>query len=242
MIVCNEDRWTKFSLESVLPFAEKIFLYDTGSTDKTINIIKKMCQKNDKIIFEEKGPINKSGMVDFRNEQIAKTETDWFMILDGDEVYPWRIFDRLPFDEKYWGIFLRNYLCAGDVHHALPASYGKYELCGRKGHLNLRFYRKMKGWRWYGKYPLEYYGDENGSSLNKMCNKLYFLDDYYWHLSFLKRSSMVGRNYIKYHLGEKITGELPEIFAGRALRHRSISYITRSLFETPIRYLKNLVS
>lgn len=237
MLVCNEEKWVSYAINSVYSRVEKIIIFDTGSRDKTVNIIKKF---RDKIIFEEKGAADAKTMIDLRNEQIKKTDTDWFMILDGDEAYPTRIFDKLPLDAEYWGVFLHNHLCVGDVYHALPESYGKYELCGRKGHLNLRFYRKMNGWKWWGKYPLEYYGDENGKSINKMCNKLYYLNDYYWHMSFLQRSNVGNKNHVKYHLGRRITGEIPEVFKNNILKKRSARFVARSLFETPIRYLKNL--
>jgi hypothetical protein len=163
------------------------------------------------------------------------------MILDGDEVYPSRIFNKLDFSEKYFGIYLRNHMCVGDVFHKLPEKYGRYEICGKKGHFNMRFYRKMPGWKWYGRYPLEYYGNENGISLDTRCDKLQFVDDYYWHMSFMERSSIKSRNHIKYDFGEKIIDTLPEVFSGKALNNRSISYIARSLFETPIRNIKNSI-
>ncbi len=239
MLVCNEEKWIKFAILSALPFVAKLLIYDTGSKDKTVEIIKSI--DNSRIVFEEKGKVNVQQMVALRNELLEKTDTPWFMILDGDEVYPKRIFNKINLNEKNHGVFLRNHMCVGDVFHSLPERYGKYELCGRKGHLNLRFYRKMKGWQWHGIYPLEYYADKNGHAINNMCEKLQFVDDYYWHMSFLERSSVGSRNHIKFHLGEKINDKLPDVFDHETLKHMSISYLIRSLFETPIRYLKNTI-
>ena len=39
-IVKNEERWIWYSLMSVLEHSDKIIVYDTGSSDKTIEIIK----------------------------------------------------------------------------------------------------------------------------------------------------------------------------------------------------------
>ena len=35
-VVKNEERWIWFAINSILDIAEKILVYDTGSTDKTV--------------------------------------------------------------------------------------------------------------------------------------------------------------------------------------------------------------
>lgn len=238
MLVCNEEKWISFAISSVLSNVSQILIYDTGSTDKTVEIIKQI--KSEKIFLQKKGKVNPKELIVLRNEQIQMTKTKWFMILDGDEAYPKRIFDKLNLDEKYFGIYLKNHLCVGDIYHSLPERYGKYVLCGHHGHLNMRFYRLIDGWRWWGEFPLEYYGDEKGNSINKMCDKLLFLDDYYWHMSFMERSSVQSSNHIKYHLGEKIEDKVPEVFNKNFVSTKSFGYMCRSIIETPIRFLKSL--
>lgn len=238
MIVKNEEKWIYYAIYSVLSHVDSFLIFDTGSQDKTVEIIKSI--KSPKIIFEEKGRADTNQMVALRNEQIEKTKTEWFLLIDGDEIYPYRIFDKINLNDNYDGIYLRNHMCVGDIHHEMPAHYGKYVLCGHSGHLNMRFYRLIQGWQWWGEYPLEFYGPSIDIPINKMCDKLQFIDDYYWHMSFLERSSVKSRNHIKYHFGERISGELPEIFDAEAKRKRSAQYLLRSFFETPIRWIKNL--
>jgi glycosyltransferase involved in cell wall biosynthesis len=241
VVLYNEEKWVRFAILSVLPHVESLIIFDTGSTDKTVEIIKQI--KSSKIIFFEKGKVNQQKLIALRNEQIKMTKTKWFMIVDGDEVYPSRIFNKLNAVDagRFSGVFLKNHMCIGDVFHELSTRYGKYKLCDQVGHLNLRFYQKHEDWKWWGEYPLEFYGDEKGNSINQMCDKLFFLDDYYWHLSFLKRSGDVNRNHIKYHLGKRIKDNLPEVFKDVALEKRSFRYIAKSFIETPIRYLKNTI-
>lgn len=238
MIVLNEENWVKYGIQSVLPYVDKFIIFDTGSIDNTVEIIKNI--KSSKIIFEEKGKADAGQMVALRNEQIKKTKTKWFMLVDGDEIYPSRIFGEINLSDNYTGIYLKNHICVGDIYHQMSARYGRYALCGHSGHLNMRFYRIINGWQWWGEYPLEHYGPNPNVSINTMCDKLQFINDYYWHMSFMKRSSMTSRNHIKYDFGEKIKDQIPKIFDGKALRKRSTKYLFRSLLETPIRRVKNI--
>ena len=52
MIVQNEEQWVWYAIHSVLPFVEKLFIYDTGSTDKTVSLISSI--KSKKIAFQKK--------------------------------------------------------------------------------------------------------------------------------------------------------------------------------------------
>ena len=39
-LIKNEERWVWYALQSVLPYVDKILVWDTGSTDNTVEIIK----------------------------------------------------------------------------------------------------------------------------------------------------------------------------------------------------------
>jgi len=83
-VVKNEERWIWFALKSILDIADKILVYDTGSSDRTVDIIKTI--KSKKIFFEEKGEVDAKGLAQFRREQLIRTKKEWFLILDGDEI------------------------------------------------------------------------------------------------------------------------------------------------------------
>ena len=85
-IVKNEERWIKSSLLSIIESATEILVYDTGSTDKTIKLIQSI--NSPKIKFKQFNAINRKGLVVLRNQQIKETKSDWFLILDGDEIWP----------------------------------------------------------------------------------------------------------------------------------------------------------
>jgi glycosyltransferase involved in cell wall biosynthesis len=192
-LVKNEDLWIWFAIQSVLPLVDQIIIFDTGSTDKTVDVIKTI--KSSKIIFEEKGEVSRRGLVDLRREQIKRTKTDWFLILDGDEIWPKPELEKLlkladSSSKDTLAIFNRVRNCIGDVHHYLPDSSGNYEIAGIKGNLNMRLIRKTPDLTIEGEYPLEAYTDK-GDSIQDQAEKIKFADCWYLHTSFLKRSSVV---------------------------------------------------
>lgn len=193
-VVKNEDIWVWFAVQSVLPFVDKIIIFDTGSEDKTVDVIKTI--NSDKIVFEERGSVDRKGLVKLRQEQLDRTETDWFLILDGDEIWPedqlkglLKSAESAPANTVATFNKVRN--CIGDVYHYLPESTGKYEIAGVKGNLNMRLIKKTKDLKIEGEYPLEAYVDKNGPLQNQV-DDLIFADYWYLHTSFLKRSSTIS--------------------------------------------------
>lgn len=254
-LVKNEDQWIWFALQSVLPFAEKIFIYDTGSTDKTCEVIKVI--NSPKIIFEERGPQDRENLIKLRNEQIIKTETEWFLILDGDEIWPEDQLNKLLKEaEKAPGNIVafinRTRNCLGDVYHYLPEEAGGYSFAGRKGNLTLRLMRKTKDLKITGKYPLESYANNSGP-LNSQDKNLLYVDCWYLHTTYLKRSSK-DSNKVSGSLGKaKIwergiqikTQDLPEVFklprpkvVDNPYKSRGLAYELAALAMFPILKIK----
>lgn len=249
MIVKNEDQWIWYAIASVIEEAAQLVIYDTGSQDKTVEIIKTFPQN--KIIFEEKGEVSSKQLVGFREEQVKRCKTDWFLLLDGDEVWPKRTLNRFcqrikKAEEDKKGVVFRTRVCLGDVLHYQDEAAGKYEIAGWRGHLNIRGYRRDKNYKWVGIYPNEAYVDKNNIPLQNQKDKLIFIDDYYWHLTHLKRSSVIKNPKRKLEIGYKISpNSLPEVFYYQRPSIVSSPWIGYSpgeyiiaLFLTPLRKIK----
>lgn len=194
-IVRNEEKWIWYGLMSVKDWASQILVFDTGSTDKTVEVIKSI--KDKKIIFEEKGRVDPAGMTKLRQEQLEKTKTAWFLILDGDEVWPKHSIKKLveaieSASDQILAIVNRTYNLIGDVFHHLPEEAGRYSFFGRKGHYNIRAIRKVPGLHLEGFYPLEAYVTADNKKINDQKGKLLFLDQYLLHMTHLPRSSQGG--------------------------------------------------
>lgn len=257
-IVKNEDRWVWFALQSVLPFCEEIFVYDTGSTDKTVSIIKSI--NSSKIKFEKKGLVTPERLVELRKEQLKRTKTDWFLIIDGDEVWPEQNLKKLiatanSIPKEKIALFNRVRNCVGDIYHYLPESAGRYKIGSIKGHLNIRLIRNTPGLDIKGVYPLEAYTLDN-TAIQDQVERLEFVDTWLLHMSFLKRSSSdkgkVSGSFGKNKKAEKgiefKPRELPEILFDKntpfdsaiQLNKRSLGYETAAYFTDPLIKLKRL--
>lgn len=80
MIVKNEEKYIKMCLENALKLADEAIVVDTGSTDKTIEIIKEFGDKVKLIKHKWNNDFAES-----RNISLDNATGDWILILDADE-------------------------------------------------------------------------------------------------------------------------------------------------------------
>lgn len=258
MVVKNEDRFLWYALSSVLPFAEEVFITDTGSTDSTKNILKSF--KNPKIYIEEKNISSPDEIAEIRSIQIEKTKTDWFWVVDGDEIYPESLSEEISAlierrGENLHGIVVARVDLLGDIYHYQDQSVGSYSFFGKSGHMVLRLLNKknIPGISVKGIYPYEGYYDGNGLLVtNQESEKFAFTRGKLFHAMYLKRSSR-GRNLsdtfhrskFKIETGSKISPKvIPEVFdkypknIPDATKKRSLSYEIMAFLITPIKKIK----
>lgn len=200
-VVKNEEKWIWFALKSILDIADKVLVYDTGSSDRTVDIIKSI--KSKKIIFEEKGEVDSKGLTQLRKEQLKRTKTEWFLILDGDEIWPENTKKELvkkikKADESKWGIVVRAWNLVGDIYRYHPESihyHWPYAPKNYKGWANLRALRTSKVSDIKGEYPLEAYCDKEEVPIQNYGKKhLIFLQNRYLHTTYLVRSDTRERD------------------------------------------------
>lgn len=194
-IVKNEEKFIKPALEAVLPYVEKALVWDTGSQDKTAEIIKSL--NNPKIEFEQKGSVDALGLVKQRQQQIAETKTDWILLVDGDEIWPAANLEKLlkaaeTANKKTVALVCKTRNCIGDIYHYLPERKGKYKIGDWQGHLNIRLARNLAGLAVKGMYPDEAYV-YSGIALQDQPERLEFVDTWYLHTTHLQRTSFTNQ-------------------------------------------------
>ena len=87
MITCDGESLIEKSLKSVMPYAYEVIVYDTGSTDGTPKILKKMG-----VTYEVRNiqnlPDRRKKIVEILNEMKRRSKGDWILRVDDDEVFP----------------------------------------------------------------------------------------------------------------------------------------------------------
>lgn len=260
MVVKNEDRFIWYAISSVLPYIDRLLIFDTGSTDKTIEIIKSF--KDERIRFQSKAVKDAKDIGRLRQQQIEETDTSWFWVVDGDEVYPSSLCEEIVEAVKneemnLEGIVVGRYDLLGDIYHFQDERVGTYNLFGRKGHFVLRLINKknIPGLHLEGLYPHEGNYDKNREALiNHDSQKFYFTKKRLFHAMYLPRSTKgnslsdtIHRNKWKIEMGKRMKDDtlIPEVFhqphpvfVPDSYKRRSVFYEVAACFITPIKIIK----
>ena len=267
-LVKNEERWIWYSLQSILPFVDKVIVWDTGSTDRTREVIKTI--KSKKISFKDMkdmGNVNQENYGKTRQQMLENTKSDWVLILDGDEVWPKDslvlLFKEIKEAEKKIESFcVRPINFVGDVNFIHPETFSGQTphsppAMGLKGFFSTRiFKRNIPGLHIKGPYGQEAFYDKNNITLREREKHVKYLPDiYYWHLSYLPRSSskekdnqvMMRQKKRKYEIGIKKPGwiKIPEVFylkrpkiiADPFYKMNKLEYL-KALLQTPLKKIK----
>ncbi len=265
-LIKNEERWLWYGINSVLPYVDKILVWDTGSTDKTVEIIKAI--KNKKISFKEIGEVSKNEYGQVRQEMLEQTKSDWVWILDGDEVWPQESAIQLTKEikgasGKIDSFCVRPINFVGDFRFIHPETFiGQTPNGpkGLKGFFSTRvFKRSIPGLHVKHGYGQEAFFDEKGITLRKRKGKIKYLSKaYYWHLSYLPRSSdrrkdrqvMMRARKRKYELGMKRPSwvKIPEVFylkrpkiVPSSLYKMSSWEYLKAFIQTPLKEIKRKI-
>ncbi len=240
-LIKNEENFIWYAINSVIDYLDEIMVWDNGSTDNTVSIIKSINSK--KIKFRQVG----GDVAEIRQQMLDETEADWIFILDGDEVWWEKGIRSLVSSIRSSDFSLAvspNYMLIGDMYHYQEEKAGRYRIAGKVGHYNIRAIRKTKGLHVEGVYPNEAYENADGVKIQNFSKeKILFLKEKYLHASFLSRSSKDTKK-VKYELGEEFPKDFycPEVFfrprpaiVPSIWRNMDFKFKLRAFFETPLR-------
>lgn len=220
-IVNNEENFIWFAVMSVVDFVDKVLIWDTGSTDKTVEIIKEIKKiKGNKIEFKETGPIDKYQFPKMRQAMLDESKCDWILVLDGDEIW-WKDSIKKITEEIHEkgaaieGMVVPMVVPVGDIYHLQEEAAGRYEILGRKGHLSLRVInRNIPGLHVDWPYGRESFFDGDNRLIQERA-RMVFVDAPYLHTTHLKRSQTKREfDKFKYELGTLVNKNFrfPEVF------------------------------
>lgn len=262
-IVKNEDKFLWFGLMSVIDFLDKILIWDTDSKDKTIDIIKDVSKrKPGKIIFEKVGSVDEKKFSNLRQKMLEQTKSDWLFVLDGDEVW-WeksikKVIGKIhETGHKLDLVVTPFYSIVGDIYHYQGKEAGKYNLAGKKGHLNIRAVnRKIPGLHVERPYGQEGFFDHQGKPIQEGdIKRQLFLEAPYLHFSNISRSTgkkgdeqvMQRIKKIRHEIGIEFPSDFvyPEVlhmdipdFVSTPWKKMSRKFTLKAHLQTPFRKIK----
>lgn len=215
-LLANDERFVWYAINSVLPYADKVMIWDTGSSDQTMAIVQSI--DSPKIEIVENGVVDAPGHTRMRDLMLQATDMnkfDWLLILDGDEIWPEKSFHQMIIaaeKSKPWAVVVKTINFIGDIYHKTPKSAGKYRFGDKIGHYNLRLINlRSPNLRVAGPHGQQTYYTGQTPLQNLPEDKLLLLEDvYYFHATHLARSRhdrmTLKRSFKrKYELGEKIS-------------------------------------
>ena len=196
MVVKNEDRWIWYSIMSVIDFLDRLIIFDTGSRDHTTDIIAEILKDKkyaDKILYKEWGAVTPKEFSEVRQKQIEMTKTDYFMVIDGDEIWYEATLNELNTilsTKKPLLVATKFINACGDIFHYRYEKRETYCINGIKGAITIRvFSMKIPGISVGGVYGVEGYIDSDGDAVQEKGYPIIVQKGKYFHTSLLVRSS-----------------------------------------------------
>ncbi len=263
-LVKNEEKYVWFSVMSVIDFVDKFFIWDTGSTDKTVEIIKAIKREYpSKVYFKEVGEVDLNKFTSIRQTMLDETNSDWFILVDGDEVW-WedsikKVVDIINEKGDSLDSMVNSYYnIVGDIYHYQEKEAGQYNIDDRRGHFNIRATnRKIPGLHFENPHGQLALVDENGISVqNRDKKRRTHLDISYLHFTNVYRSNSRNlfvpkrRQKLKYEIGNLFPRDFyyPEVFFRKRpdtvpypWQKMSYAFYSRALLETPLRKIKRRI-
>lgn len=264
-LVKNEARYIWYAVMSVIEHVDQVLLWDTGSTDQTLEIINEIRKTENgkrKVELKEYGKVTPETFPRVRQEMLDATKTDWILMVDGDEVW-WEESIRQVIDtinaksDQLESIVVPTINLIGDIYHYQEPSAGLYHLAGRTGHLNLRgVNRKIPGLHSHGVHGQWGWVDKENKMIQyRDPQKVLFVDAPYLHATNVPRAGNINKEADvpkrtlkrKYELGIPFPRDYyyPEVF----FRPRptivpspwgkvDTKFKVRAALETPLRKIK----
>ncbi|KKQ91500.1 MAG: Glycosyl transferase family 2 [Candidatus Woesebacteria bacterium GW2011_GWB1_39_10] len=260
-LVKNEERWIWYSLMSVLDYVDEIMVWDTGSTDATVSLIKSI--KSPKIKFQEAPANDPVSLTRRRQEMLDRTQSDWVLILDGDEIWTDAALkssiDNIVShqDSPY---LINSYITLlGDMFHFQDPNAGRYKIGPHSGNITIRFINlnKLPDPTYKRGHPDEGIFVKSKTLLQEFHpEQSLFIKEPYLHATFLKRTSLINSDVIrrshkqKYELGMQLSRDFkyPKSFyfshtpqVPSPWSKRNLTYLIQATWQSPLKLLKRSI-
>jgi glycosyltransferase involved in cell wall biosynthesis len=181
----NEEESIKITLDSIKNHIKHVIVYDTGSTDSTIEVCRELCKRNGQVFHLKEGtfknfPESRNESIEFAESIAKKNSIEFFLLLDAADEFKTdatqekilQSLDRIPSRCSY-GIVKKHWL----------------EQTGTIEHYDIRFIRSGRKCRYDLKYPV------HETFSNKSMDNMIFLENLFtlYQNRFVNSESSVAR-------------------------------------------------
>jgi len=260
-IVRNDERWIWYAVSSIVDYVEKILIWDTGSTDNTLDIIRKLKEEYpEKIFIKEVERADPHEFSLFRQEMLDASDCDWIIVLDSDEIWWDKSISKIikTINEGNVDVIVTPFInLVGDIYHFQEEKAGRYNIDGKVGNITVKVFRKnISGLKVSNNYGSEGYVDGSGKFLQKsVAVKRKFIEAPFLHTTHLVRSekdfeTMGRKGKVKHEIGKSFSKDFyyPEaLFRDRAevvpspWNVMTKEFRFKAFFETPLRKIKRKI-
>ena len=259
----NEERWLWYSVTSVIDHVDKLLLWDTGSTDSSWEIATLLKEKyKEKIDLRQYGEVTPETFTMVRQEMLDATGADWFLVVDGDEIW-WEesiksvIQGIKDLDDKTESIVVPTFNLVGDIYHHFANEAGRYKFGSLVGNYSLRaIKRNIVGLSSEGRHGVWGWSDGKKQIQDRGTFKL--IDAPYIHTTFLPRGDSRANDLnvpkrakkLKYEIGEEFPLDFyyPEAFFKEKpdfikspWEPMLVSYKLKAYMQTPLKKLRRMI-
>ena len=227
----NNEKTISRSVESISELADEIIIVDNGSTDNTLDILKKYKMK----------VIQNTWKDDFsqaRNKGIEEAESDWIFCLDADETISYldgqgllELIGKMNFDGFIFQT--RNYTNDSSILGFI-SNKGEYKEEQGKGHIvssKVRLFKNFKGYNFKGKVH-----ELIDTSINEKGGIIAVTDIPVHHFGMMDLSIVSEKTRYYLQLEEKKIKEEPTV---KSFFEMGIQFKNQGLYEKAEGFLQN---
>lgn len=190
--VKNEEYWIHYVLRDLLKVFDEVFMLDTGSTDRTVEIAEATAELVGgelHLVVEDMGN-DRHRIGNAPNTLIESVQTEWMLLVDGDEIWGQNQLQALQEIEPSGGWLVG--MCNGrnliDMDGVLKE---------REGFSADRLFHRTVRWDKRTDYPFQSHGLEDKCEAGQVFHTN-FERSYFWHVRHLQRSSLDSEACYRY--------------------------------------------